>query len=719
MSLDRTQTQDSDEQLRAQQLSLNRHRPPVDVPGYEPQRFLGTGAYGEVWVALDRNTGRQVAIKFYAHRGGLDWSLLLREVEKLAFLSADRYVVQLLDVGWDADPPYYVMEYVEQGSLEDRLKEHGPLPTNQAIEVFREVAIGLLHAHAKGVLHCDLKPANVLLDQDLKPRLADFGQSRLSHEQTPALGTLFYMAPEQADLQAVPDARWDVYALGALLYCMLTGAPPHRNDAAVVEIEKAKDLEQRLAKYRKLIATSPKPDAHRKVRGVDRSLAEIIDRSLAPDPLNRYANIQSVLDALEAREKRRSQRPLIVLGALGPALLLLVMAAFTWQWVNTYFNQFNLELRARTLESNKFAARYAAQAAAGGLGRRFSAVEQVAADRDLQAAMEAVINDDELRPVIEQLSEPLTEEESKKREDEYRELRETYRTHPLVLALDAKLAELANTRNQPVAASWLVYDVRGLQLARNAREIPDENTVGFNWAHRSYFNGHPHDEDPSWRPGPDDRLQDTFLSDVFRSGATHLWTVGISTPILRKEADGQKTYIGVLAMTIKVGNFIERNNGDDTDHVSVLVDWREGVNQGLILDHPLFEKYEDQRMPDHFTDYRVELQAADGVMDDITAANEVSLPDRERHTDPMAADPEGKAYDRIWLAELVPVIVRERPTGWYVIVQQSYDDAIGNTLGKLRNSLLGSGLFALGVVALVIAVLWAFVVRPVAQESRT
>src|SRR6202795_3960390 len=213
MDFNHTQQQTGDEQRRSQALSLKPSRPPTQVPGYEPRRFLGAGAYGEVWVAVDRTTGRKVAIKFYAHQVGLDWSILSREVEKLAFLSADRYVVQLLDVGWEADPPYYVMEYVEQGSLEDRLKRDGQFSVREAVVLFRDVAVGLLHAHGKGVLHCDLKPANVLLDQDSRPRLADFGQSRLSHEQTPALGTLFYMAPEQADLQAVPDVRWDVYAL--------------------------------------------------------------------------------------------------------------------------------------------------------------------------------------------------------------------------------------------------------------------------------------------------------------------------------------------------------------------------------------------------------------------------------------------------------------------------------------------------------------------------
>src|SRR5215211_1451505 len=88
MVFEQTQAQSTDEQQRAQQLSLHRSQPPAQVPGYDARKFLGAGAYGEVWVAVDRNTGRKVAIKFYAHQGGLDWNILSREVEKLAFLSA-------------------------------------------------------------------------------------------------------------------------------------------------------------------------------------------------------------------------------------------------------------------------------------------------------------------------------------------------------------------------------------------------------------------------------------------------------------------------------------------------------------------------------------------------------------------------------------------------------------------------------------------------------
>src|SRR5262245_12574308 len=114
-----TQVQGGDDHRRARDLSMQPPgpQPPCEVPGYNPIRCLGRGAYGEVWLAVNRNNpNQQVAVKFYTQRGS-DWSLLAREVEKLNFLATDSHVVQLLDVGWSATPPYYVMQFFERGSL--------------------------------------------------------------------------------------------------------------------------------------------------------------------------------------------------------------------------------------------------------------------------------------------------------------------------------------------------------------------------------------------------------------------------------------------------------------------------------------------------------------------------------------------------------------------------------------------------------------------------
>ncbi|MEL7267649.1 MAG: serine/threonine-protein kinase, partial [Planctomycetota bacterium] len=295
MNEDYTQQQSEGEQEDAQALSLQATTPPANVPGYRIERFLGAGAFGQVWVGRDLNTGRQVAIKFYLHRGGVNWSLLSREVKSLVQLSAGRHAVQVLEVGWDADPPYYVMEYLSNGSLEDRLKRVGRLPVDESVDLFRKICEGLNHSHGKGVLHCDLKPANIVLDDDDEPRLADFGQSRMSHDQTPALGTLFYMAPEQADLDASPDARWDVYALAAIMYRMLTGVVPYRDERLVNALDTADSLPERLRQYRRAIQNAPTPSAHYLISGVDRPLAQIIDRCLAKRPEDRYDNVQQVL----------------------------------------------------------------------------------------------------------------------------------------------------------------------------------------------------------------------------------------------------------------------------------------------------------------------------------------------------------------------------------------------------------------------------------------
>ena len=544
MSTDATEMQGGPERQRALDMSLKRGHPPTQVPGYEPERFLGLGAYGEVWVAKEQNTGRRVAIKFYAHRGGLDWSLLSREVEKLAFLFADRYVVQLLGVGWDADPPYYIMEYLEKGSLADRISQ-GPVPVDEAVSLFRDVATGLVHAHGKGVLHCDLKPANILLDQDGKPRLADFGQSRLSSEQAPALGTMFYMAPEQADLEAMPDARWDVYALGALLYCMLTGGPPYRTGKTVDEFERTPELNDRLTRYRQTIEQTPPPSDHRKMRGADKLLCAIVDRCLAPDPEKRFANVQAVLDALDERASRLARRPMMVLGAIGPALLLAVVTWFAWQGFHTAVQESNVALTKRALDANHFAAQFVARTAANGLERRYQDVEEVAASEQFRKHLADALAKPELRSLLVRLSDPkLNPAKPKAMQDQFLE-------HPDRQALQREFAAIISPSMRLGAASWFFCDASGVSTVR----VPEGSTLSRNFAWRSYFCGRPGDMPETWRPAPGEHLSTTTLSDVFLSKATSQWTVAISTPVF--DGSPEKKFLGVVAMTVDVGRFVE------------------------------------------------------------------------------------------------------------------------------------------------------------------
>jgi serine/threonine protein kinase len=111
--------------------SLQQRRAPGQAPPYDLVRCLGQGAYGEVWLATQQsNRDRRVAVKFYM-RGG-DWSSLAREVQKLNILTTDRYIIQILDVGWAADAPYYVMEHLEDGPLAQRL-ESGPWAVAEAV----------------------------------------------------------------------------------------------------------------------------------------------------------------------------------------------------------------------------------------------------------------------------------------------------------------------------------------------------------------------------------------------------------------------------------------------------------------------------------------------------------------------------------------------------------------------------------------------------------
>jgi serine/threonine protein kinase len=715
MSFEFTFQQTPADQQRSQDLSLHHTRPPAEVAGYQIVRFLGSGAYGEVWVGIDRNTGRKVAIKFYRHRGGVDWSLLEREVEKLRFLSADRYVVQLFYVGWDAEPPYYVMEYIEQGSLDDLLRRHGSFSVPEAVELLTEIAVGLSHAHGKGVVHCDLKPANVLLDQDGKPRLADFGQSRLSHEQKPALGTLFYMAPEQADMQAVPDVRWDVYALGAILHTLLTGNPPHRSDDTVAHIDAASELEERLSRYRHTIRAAPPPSEHRRVRGMDRALAEIIERCLAANPDDRFDNVQEVLDALAARKLNRSRLPLMVIGFVGPLLILLVTSFFSFEGYRAAVIDAEHGYGQWALQNNEFASQLAAEKVTGQLSRYFEIARDEAENPDFLQHFFAVINNS---PALKKLNDPATPE-SELAAARAELLEEPQRRH-LQDYLQERLNEYQSQAKQDPRmlrfASVFLTDRRGTQLAAAFDDDSVSRLIGQNVAHRPYFHGGDDEREPADRPpGEPPHIERTHLSGVFKSRTQQTWKVGISTPINR-EAGGE--FAGVLVVTVDMGDFNLASAATSRGHEQfvVLVDARKGEDEGTILHHPLFTELveREHRVPGDLFEPKYHV-----AHDFLEKQKEL------KYHDPLADyhDPYGFSaeYRRHWLAAAAPVLppigaTAHSESGLMVLVQSDYRSVV-QPARELGEQFVKNSFWMLIVMVTVLLALWYIVVRMFREQT--
>lgn len=705
MSTDHTQSQSPADELRSQQLSQQSLSPPLVLDGFEAQRQVGVGAYGEVWLAIDKNTGRRVAIKFYAHRRGVDWSLLSREVEKLVALSTDRRIVQLLKVGWDAEPPYYVMEYLERGSLEDLLRERGPLPVHEAVDLFHDVLSGMQHAHAKGVFHCDLKPANILLGEDGRPRIADFGQSRLSNEQSPALGTLFYMAPEQADLSATPDMRWDVYALGAIFYRMLTGELPFRNDAALGQIESALDLPDRLARYRQSVKIAPPLVAHRKVPGVDKALVDLIERCLARSPESRAASISEIQSLLDTRAQTQAMRPMVFMGFAIPLFLTFVMALFGWRAYERAVSDTERMALQQAFENNTIAAELAAKT----IALEFKKYFEVVADESRDDTFRRMFDDVAALPLAQTLSSPQTptSELDKLRDDFIGEpKRQEFNRY-----LETRLARLA--RNYPFA-SCVVLNEKGVVLAAAYRDRDQKkSSVGGNYAYRSYFHGGTADRPKETRVPTVKPIEHPFLSSAFESSSSGQYRIAISTPI-EESVDSETQVRGVMFLTVNLSDIGLRGEfeaASPTNQFEVLVDGREGENRGMILQHPLYNQLRNapEGNPKNFRDKRVTIDHA-GKM----AA--------QKYFDPIGESEAGKAFRREYVAAAAPVkslvpdsVHNGNPktvgqSNLVVLHQQEYDSVV-KPVRTLAQKLFREGLLAIACLTLTTVLIWFAVLR--------
>jgi serine/threonine protein kinase len=716
---DDTQIQGEDEQEGARRLSLEGSQPPALIEGFSIIRRLGTGAYGTVWLAREDRTGRMVAIKYYPHRRGLNWSLLSREVEKLATLYASRNIVRLLDVGWNAEPPYYVMEFVENGSLSAYMAG-GKLSVDEVIRIVRQICGALIEAHGAGVLHCDLKPDNVLLDAQFDVRLCDFGQSRMSHEQSPALGTLYYMAPEQADLESIPDARWDVYAVGALFYHMLTGQPPYRTVEIQEKLESAESLKARLEIYQTQIRQSPAPAEHRSVRGVDARLASLIDSCLAIDPAQRLPNAQAILAVLDARERHLARRPLLVLGVLGPIMLMAAMVPIFVNALQSNLNTMEKRLTERALESDALSASIQARSLQEELDDRLYELDNIVTNPDNISMLEQLMqqSSDEVVAQMKSLHDSA-EADQPQWMSQLNRLRQR--------------SDDANRRRSRIPdTSWFLTDARGRQIWRHPYSA---ETLGRNYSWRDYFHGTDVQYSPDQVPEGITPLQSPHVSLAFNSEATQQYMVALSVPVRNSKGE----VIGVFARTAHLGDLqsrlgkqIEGQENDTVNRVIALVDrrtWR-------LLDHPWLTAemlqahgsseenlFAGLQLDDDITNaIKSRLEANDSQQEDAPDNEKRGLTDPlrqsvrlPRYRDPVGRldDPSTRPYRGNWMAALVPM--ESEQTTWLVIVQENRDEALRPVRDMAAQASKQAVLAVISSLAIMAGV-WMFVWRAIAGE---
>ncbi|MFM7056537.1 MAG: serine/threonine protein kinase [Planctomycetota bacterium] len=694
-----TEIQDESAAERSRQLSLQGSQPPVEPPGYSVVRRLGTGAYGVVWLAREDRTGRMVAIKFYPHRHGLNWAMLNREVEKLAAVYTSRNIVRLLDVGWNSDPPWFVMEYVENGSL-GTLLARGPLTVDESVRLGKEICSALIDAHGAGVLHCDLKPDNVLLDGQRSARLCDFGQARMSHEQSPALGTLYYMSPEQADPDAAPDARWDVYAVGALLYHMLTGQPPHRTEPLQAQLQSAETIDERLRIYRDAVRGAGIPTAHRRLRQVDPRLSEILERCLAVNPVERFPNAQAVLDAFEARDRQRARRPLLAVGLLVPLLLAAALIPIFVSALRENLRDAEQQLTRRALESDALSARLQAAALEDELQDRLDELQSLAAGDELRQELQALL----LRPASESTAEMLRFAEA------------SFDARPRWMQLLDRAWQRSQTasatRSRGTDTSWFLTDAAGVQIWR--RDF-SERTLGDTFAWRDYFHGRGLDYPRDSVPADIQPLSEPHVSLAYKSTTTGRQTVALSVPV--RNQDGQ--VIGVFARTAHLGDLQSRLRGQMTgkgtatvERVIALAEIRND-SEIRLLDHPClteeFLRTAEQNSADSelFQQLKLDPAIAARITTDasLPEAGEVRL---SFYADPIGllTSPAARTWSGEWMAALSPV----KRTSWMVIVQERREGVL-LPVQNMAGTASRQAWLAVSIAVAVVAVVWLFVFR--------
>lgn len=262
---------------------------PEKIGRYEIKAELGRGGMATVYRAFDSRFDREVALKVLPREMMHDpqfRSRFEREIKMIASLEHPS-IVPVYDVGDDDGQPYFVMRFMNGGSLAD-LIEQGSIPLQDTARLVEKIAQGLAHAHRKGIIHRDLKPDNILFDEAGEPFISDFGVAKLSESSSNltgsgVIGTPAYMSPEQAQGIDI-DHRSDVYGLGVIVYQMLSGHQPYSADTPMGVVVKH--------------ITEPVPEILKILPTLQPEIDAIIKTAMAKDRTQRYENTIELAKAL-------------------------------------------------------------------------------------------------------------------------------------------------------------------------------------------------------------------------------------------------------------------------------------------------------------------------------------------------------------------------------------------------------------------------------------
>ncbi len=248
---------------------------------------IDAGGAGEVWLARDERLGRDVAVKILGANADNEFRERFADEARRAASVQHPNVVTVYDEGRDGEDSFMVMEYVQGKTLRDVVRERGPLPAHEAARIVSQVAAALDAAHEAGVIHCDVKPANVILTDQGIAKLADFGIARAARgpREHELIGTARYIAPERVAGEP-PTERSDIFSLGLVAYELLAGQP------AYGDMETEELLRERLDGPAPSLKTSDRSVGGSSAPrssvsdGVDR----VVRRALARDPQDRYSS---------------------------------------------------------------------------------------------------------------------------------------------------------------------------------------------------------------------------------------------------------------------------------------------------------------------------------------------------------------------------------------------------------------------------------------------